>query len=139
MTRTRLTAALTVGLLASSTLVGCSSQTVDEASTAYCEQLDSLRDEVQSLRALVATDATVDDVTEQRDAVADAYQATVDAADDLDATVRDSASSAIDAFEGAVSDIPTDLSLSEAAGQYTAAGDAFTDQLASIAEDAGCS
>jgi phage shock protein A len=133
------TAALAVGLLASSTLVGCSSQSVDEASTAYCEQLDALRTEVDSLRALVATDATVAEVTEQRDAVAEAYQATVDAADDLDTTVRDAASGAFDAFQAAVSDIPTDQALSEAASQYTEAGDAFTDELVSIADDAGCS
>jgi hypothetical protein len=137
--RTRATAALAVGLLASTTILGCSSQTVDEASTAYCDQLDALRAEVESLRALVSSDATVDEVSEQRDAVADAYQATVDAGDDLGATVKDSASSAFDAFQGAVAGISTDQPLSEAATEYTEAGDAFTDALASIAEDAGCS
>ena len=49
------------------------------------------------------------------------------------------ASSAYDSFEGTVGDIPTDVSVSEAAGQYTDASDAFVTELAAIASEAGCS
>lgn len=135
----RLTTAIAAGILATTALAGCSTETVDEASSAYCEQIDNLRSELESLRALVATDATVDEVNEQRDAVRDAYDATVSASENLDEAVSNEASGAQDSFEGAVGDIPTDVPVSEAAGQYTEATDAYVTELASIATQAGCS
>lgn len=138
ITSARLTALTAATVLAATALTGCSTS-VDEASTDYCQNLDTLRGELDSLRALVATDATVEEVADQRDVVRAAYEDTTAAADDLDSAVRDAASGAYSSFEGLVGDISTDLPLSEAAGQYTTASDAFLAELTTIADDAGCS
>jgi hypothetical protein len=138
MNPARLSAVAATALLATATLTGCSTS-VDDASTDYCENLDTLRGELTSLRALVSTDATVEEVADQRSAVLSAYEDTTAAAEDLDAAVRDAASGAYSSFEDSVGGISTDLPLSEAAGEYTGASDAFLAELGSIADEAGCS
>lgn len=126
-------------LLAATTLTACSSETVEDASTAYCDQVDTLTTELESLRTLVATDATVDELADQRSAVQDAFAATQEAADDLDEAVRSAADDANSSFRSSVGDIPTDVALSEAAGKYDQASEAYLSELASIATEAGCS
>jgi hypothetical protein len=122
------------------TLLGCSSTpTVDEASTQYCDAVTTLQDELGQLKTLVASDATVEEVQTQRDAVRQAFEATTAAGTDLDSAVSDAAASAYATFESSVGSIAGDLPISEAAGEYTTASDALLSEIGTIAEDAGCS
>lgn len=112
---------------------GCT-ESVEEASDNYCSSLESLDSAVVDLRALVAGDATVEEVHDQKTAIQDAYQQTVDAASDLDEAVSNESERAYDSFQDAVDAIP----VSEAAAQYTAAAEAYLALLANIAVEAGC-
>lgn len=132
-------AAAGIATLALTGLAGCTSPTVDEASADYCERLETLQDELMTMRDVVTSDGTVDDLAAQRDVVREAYQATQEAADELAGTVASSADEAAATFEDAIDAIPGDASLSEAAGAYSAATEAYIEDLAGIASDADCS
>jgi hypothetical protein len=119
------------------TLIGCA-DSVEETSGDYCSDVDTLQSEVASLESLVASDATLDEIDAQREAVSDAYDATTGSAGDLDEAVTSAAESAYGDFQDAVSAIPGDATLSEAAEQYAAASRAYTSSLETIAADAGC-
>ena len=99
--------------------------------------MDTLQSEVASLESLVASDATLDEIDAQREAVSEAYDATAGSASDLDEAVASAAESAYGDFQDAVSAIPGDATLSEAAEQYAAASRAYTASLATIAADGG--
>lgn len=133
----RLVSLAAVTLAATAALTGCSTS-AEEASEDYCEKVDTLESEVAALLDLVRIDASVDEASEQREKVAEAYDDAVSAAEDLAASIRDSASDAYSSFQDAVGDIPGDLSLSEATDEYTSASQAYLDELRSISDQAGC-
>lgn len=139
--RHRLLATIGAASLALTTLglAACSSPTVDEASTGYCDRLDSLGAELATMRELVASDGSVDDLAAQRDVVREAYLAAQEAGDTLGSAVSDAADTAAATFEDALDAIPGDASLSEAAAAYATAADAYVAELASIGSEAGCS
>ena len=118
-------------------LAGCT-ETVDEASGDFCSNLDTLEAELASLESLVAGDASLDDIDAQREVVRDAWDAAASSAGDLDEAVSAEADSAYDSYQDALSEIPGEATLSEAAPVYAAAAQAYLASLAGIAVDAGC-
>lgn len=129
--------AVVVTLGASVALAGCA-ESVDEASADYCSSIQTLEGELESLGALVGGDATLEEIQAQRDAVSEAFDASSEAAGDLEESVSVAADSANEAFRDAVDAIPDDATLSEAAGQYASAAQQYLASLATIAADAGC-
>ncbi len=137
----RPSATLATALLtaAAAALAGCSSPSTEDAAAAYCASLESVQGELTSLVELVKGDATVSEVQDQRDAVSAAIDAAAEDAAELDDAVRTDAEDASGAFDDAVSAIPGDATVSEAAGAYQTAADGYLTSLSSIAETAGCS
>lgn len=135
--RSRLVLAGAVGVSAALALAGCT-ESVEEASADYCSSIETLESELESLRSLVGGDGTLDDIEAQRDAVGEAFDASAEAAGDLEESVSAAASSANEEFQDAVAAIPGDATLTEAAGQYAAAARQYLASLATVASDAGC-
>lgn len=131
-------ARMAVGLAAGALLLAGCTESVEEASGDFCANLDTLEAELASLESLVAGDATVDDIEAQKEVVRDAYDAAEASAGELDEAVSNDAEAAYDSYEDAVSEIPGDATLSEAAPQYASAVQAYVASLATIAVDAGC-
>ncbi len=133
--------AIGVGALLISTfgLAACSSPTVEDTSTQYCDSLDTISQELGTLADLIAADATLEELAAQRDAVRASVTAAKDAGADLDAAASAAADDAGAAFSDAVDAIPGGASLSDATAGYSAAVDAYEAELAAIVSDAGCS
>lgn len=132
---TRLAVLAAVG--AAVALAGCT-QSVDEASTDYCSSIETLEGELDSLGSLVSGDATPEEIQAQREAVSEAFDASSEAAGDLEESVSGAANAANEAFQDAVDAIPDDASLIDTARQYTSAAQQYLASLATIAADAGC-
>ena len=129
--------AVLLGAAAALVLTGCS-QSVDEASSDYCANLDTLNSELASLDTLVTGDATVEEIEDQVSAVESAADDVESSGGDLDSAVSDAADSAASDFDAAVGEISGDASLSEASADYEAAVASYINSLASIADEAGC-
>lgn len=136
---TKRTVAAFAGVGLALSLSACSSESTEEANAAYCSASAETQSEVAALGALVAGDATVDQVQEQKEAIADAVEKSSEAAQDLGDSVKDDISAADDAFNDAVDAIPGDSTVSEAAGAYQAAVQAWDAAVLSIRTEVGCS
>jgi uncharacterized phage infection (PIP) family protein YhgE len=135
----RITAAL-AGLGLALSLSACSSQDTAEANAEYCSASAAAQSEVLALKTLVTSgDATVDQVQEQRDAIANATQEAQSKASDLSDSVKSEIEAADKAFQDAISAIPGDATIPEAAAQYRAALDAWDTAVLNIRSEVGCS
>lgn len=131
-------ARVVVGAAAGALLLAGCTESVEDASSGFCSNLDTLEAELASLESLVVGDATLDDIDAQREVVRDAYDAAASSAGDLDEAVSGEADSAYDSYQDAVDAVPGDATLSEAAPQYASAAQGYLASLATIAVDAGC-
>ena len=118
-------------------LAGCT-ESVEDASGDYCSNLDSLQAELAALESLLAGDATLDEINEQREVVRDAFDATAASAGDLNEAVSGEADSANDSYPDAYAGVPGHATHSEAGPQYASAVQGYPPSLATIADDAGC-
>lgn len=135
----RVTAAL-AGLGLALSLSACSSQDTAEANAEYCSASAAAQSEVLALKTLVTSgDATLDQVQEQRDAIANATQEAQSKASNLSGAVKSEIEAADKAFQDAIAAIPGDANLLEAAAQYRAALDAWNTAVLSIRSEVGCS
>ena len=138
---TKRTAAAVAGLGLALSLTACSSS-ADTAGTnaAYCQGAATVQTEVASLRALITGgDATVDQVQEQRDAIASAVQDAQKQAESLADSVQADIKAADDTFDAALQAIPGDATLPEAATSYAAAIRAWDASVEAIRTEVGCS
>ena len=118
-------------------VAGCS-QSLDEATAEYCNDLDALRAEAAQFQELVAGNATVAEITAQARAVSDAYQEVRAAGQDVGQAISEQVDDAYSAYQDQVDQIPADTSLSDAVPQYGDAVEGYLDQLAEISNDVGC-
>lgn len=136
---TKRTTAALVGVGLALSLSACSSESTEDTNAAYCSASAEVQSEVAALGALVTGDATVDQVQEQKEAIADAVEKSSDAAQDLGDSVKGDISAADDAYNDALDAIPGDATVSEAAGAYEAAIQAWDVAMLSIRSEVGCS
>jgi hypothetical protein len=121
---------------------GCSSggdEGTAEANEAYCAAVDDVRAEVAELQAMLAGDASRDDLSIQADSVrATAINAVLDA-EDLTEVVSEDLKAAGADFRESLDSIADDAeSLDEAKAQATAAAQEYLDEVNAVAEEAGC-
>lgn len=129
-----------VVLAAASLLIaGCSNQGAAEANAKLCTSLTGLSDELQTLTALVGSNATVQEMRVQLQAVESAAESADSAADDVKDAVADQLSAAEIAFQDAVDAIGPAATLQEAASAYGAAAKDFTSAVETTLGDLGCS
>lgn len=138
MNITRIAAAVACISLAVSLSACSSTEDAADANEAFCTSVATVQTEVATLKALVATDATVEDVQDQRDAVAKAVADAGDEIEGLADSVKAEVETANEAFADAVDAIPTDVPLSEARAQYNAAVLAWDKAILSIRTEVGC-
>jgi hypothetical protein len=127
LSRTRLVMSA-IGIVAAAIVSGCAGtaatpSTQAGAEEAFCADLAALGDAVESFIALDPTIASVEDVQAARDAIGDA-RATVQASG---AGIEGADQAALDAawtgLDQAVTNIPTDIPISEALGTVQVAAD----------------
>lgn len=127
-----------LGLVVS--LASCSSDDTAGANAEYCTASATVQSEVATLKTLVTSgDATVEQVNEQRQAIARANAEAQGKAGDLGAAVRADIQAADKAFEDAIAAIPGDATIPEAADLYRAAVDAWDEAIRGIRSEVGCS
>ncbi len=119
-------------------LTGCSEASSEEASADFCGAAEQWRAELVAFGDAVAGDAPVGDVRERAEAVEDAYEAALDAGEELEAARSEEVEAARAAFEGAVDDIDDDAPLSEAAVELQAAAADYQEQVAAAQGSVGC-
>jgi hypothetical protein len=119
------------------TVTACSGS-VDDASAAYCASLQDLRGEVRELLSLVSSDADVDDVRDQREAVSEVFDELRAESESLQEALRESGEAAHEDFQDAVADIPGDVAVSEAIAAYREAARDYAAALVALRDDAGC-
>jgi hypothetical protein len=121
---------------------GCSSGGDDgtaEANQSYCAAVDDVRAEVAELQAMLAGDASRDDLSLQADSVrASAINALLDA-EDLTEVISEDLKAAGADFRESLDSIADDAqSLDEAKAQATAAAQEYLAEVNAVAESAGC-
>ncbi len=126
-------AALALGLAACS-----STESPTEAAEEYCAAVASLQAEVLNLSDLVSSDATVDELRAQREAVSAAADAVDAQAVDVDDAIDASLDEAQETFEAAIEAIPGDATASEAAQAYNAAATEYNEAVVEVLRDLGC-
>jgi ABC-type transporter Mla subunit MlaD len=138
---TKRTAAAVAGIGLALSLSACSSSgDTAETNAAYCESAANVQTEVAALRTLVTGgDATVDQVQEQRDAIASAVQDAQKQAGSLADSVQADIKAADDTFDAALQAIPGDATLPQAAASYAAAIQAWDASVKAIRTEVGCS
>ncbi len=139
----RTTAALAgIGLVLSLSACSTSSDAAEETAAdnaAYCQASATAQSEAAALKSLVTSDATLDQIQEQKDTLVDAVESAQEAAADLADSVRNQIEIADDEFNDAIEAIPSDATLSEAVQVYQSALAAWDVALLSIRADVGCS
>jgi len=138
---TKRTAAAVAGIGLALSLSACSSSgDTAETNAAYCGSAANVQTEVAALRTLVTGgDATVDQVQEQRDAIASAVQDAQKQAGSLADSVQADIKAADDTFDAALQAIPGDATLVQAAASYAAAIQAWDASVKAIRAEVGCS
>ena len=138
---TKRTAAAVAGIGLALSLSACSSSgDTAETNAAYCGSAANVQTEVAALRNLVTGgDATVDQVQEQRDAIASAVQDAQKQAGSLADSVQADIKAADDTFDAALQAIPGDATLVQAAASYAAAIQAWDASVKAIRTEVGCS
>lgn len=140
MTHARRITVTLAGLGLALSLAGCSSEDAAEANAEYCTASATVQSEVAKLKTLVTSgDATVDQVNEQRQAIAKANEEAQGKAGDLGDAVKKEIQAADKAFDDALAAIPGDATIPEAADQYRAAVDAWDAAILGIRSEVGCS
>jgi uncharacterized protein YdeI (YjbR/CyaY-like superfamily) len=92
----------------------CIPQSAEEAQVDFCQALVAYGDSLQSLTSVSAS-TTVDEIEENREAVAGARQDVQDAAGDLREAKLREAEKAWDDLQDAINDIPGNATMGEAA------------------------
>ena len=140
MRTVRTITATLAGLGLALSLSACSSDDdTAETNAQYCTSSAAAQAEVAELRTLVTGgEATIDDVKAQVESIGTAAATAAEDAADLADAVKADIKAADDAFDEAIAAIPGDATLSEAAGAYQAAMDAWDAAMASIRTEAGC-
>ncbi len=141
---TRSMSAALVGLGLALSLSACSSASDAAEETAqdnavYCQSAAEAQAEIAALESLIASDATLDQVRDQRDKAVAALKTARDDADDLAESVRNQIDIADEAFDDAMATIPGDATVSQAAAAYNEAIKAWNAALLGIRSDVGCS
>lgn len=119
-------------------LAGCSSESATEASADYCAAVTALQTQVQELTRLITSDATLDELRAQAEAVEGAADAVDDQAVDVDDAIDAAMDEAQEAFEDAIEAIPGNATASEAAAAYKEAASTYNDAVADVFRDLGC-
>ena len=134
----RFTAAV-AGLGLALSLSACSSESTEEANAAYCEASAAALVEYAQLKTLITSgDATLDQVNEQREVIAEANEEVQSKAENLADSLQDQIREANEAFDDAIDQIPGDSTIPEAANAYNAAVDAWDLAIAGISSEVGC-
>jgi hypothetical protein len=121
-------------------LTACSTDdSVEDINAEYCAGQAKVQEEVDELQALIATDATTEELKAQRDFVLSAIQANSVPVSQLSQEVRDEVEAADAAFTEAVNAIPDSATPAEAAVSYAAAIDAWETAVGEVASETGCS
>jgi len=132
-------ALMLAGLGLAVSLTACSSNDdTTETNAEYCAASATVQSEVAKLKTLVTSNATIDEINDQKQAVATALAQADDAADGVAESVRTDIIAADKAFDEAIDDIPNDATLAEAKAPYQAAIDAWNASMASIRSELGC-
>jgi hypothetical protein len=118
-------------------VAACSSSTEDTVE-AYCDDLGTLKTSLQDLTAL-STQSTMDDVDSAKQAVSDAYDATVSSADAVDGSVASELEDARNTWQSTVDGIPSDATVDEAMTTVTAADEAFLTSVNATLDKVSCS
>lgn len=127
------------GLGLALSLTACSSNDdTTENNASYCAASATLQTEIAELKTLITSNATVDQINDQRKVVAEALADADEAAEDVADSVRAEIIAADKAFDEALEDIPNDATLAEAKAPYQAAIDAWNASMASIRSELGC-
>jgi ABC-type transporter Mla subunit MlaD len=117
-------------------LLSACSPSVEEATAAYCEDLQTLLD------TLAAPDiqpgSTVDDVEAYVDNVNAAYDDVASSAEDLDQAATNQLEAARGDFDDTVSSISGDATLGEASQQFADAIDAYTAAVRETLDSVNC-
>lgn len=115
-------------------LLSACSLSVEEATAAYCEDLQTLLD------TLIAQDiqpaSTVDDVEAYVDDVKAAYDDVASSAEDLDQAVSDQLEAARNDFDDALSSL--EVTVGEAFQQFADARDAYTAAVGETLDSVNC-
>jgi hypothetical protein len=120
-------------------LAGCSSGgTVQEATQEYCTALSDVSAEVEQMRDLAASDATVAEFDDQRMQLREAQDALQEQRSDVKDALNDRIDDLRGSFEDAVDQIPGDATLSEAAAAYQDAAQEYLEGLQDLFTESGC-
>ncbi len=130
----RLIAFVAVAALA---LAACSSS-VEDATEAYCDDLESLAGAIASVNSLSAT-SSVDDFQDTADDISDAFDDVRSSAADVEDAVTDEIDSARSDFRDAVEDIDSSESLAAGIENVQAAAVAYVDAVNATLAKVDCS
>jgi hypothetical protein len=115
----------------------CSSS-VEDATEAYCDDLEALGTALGEVSSLSAT-SSVDDVQDVADDISDAYDDVVSSAADVDDAVTSEIDSARSDFQSSVSAISSDSSVAEALTDLQTAGQTYAAAVQSTLSKVDCS
>ena len=118
-------------------VAACSSSTEDTVE-AYCDDLGTLKTSLQDLTSLSAQ-STMDDIDSAKEAVSDAYDATVSSAGAVDDAVASELEDARNTWQSTVDGIPSDATVEEAMTTVTTADGAFLTSVNATLEKVSCS
>ena len=118
-------------------VAACSSSTEDTVE-AYCDDLGTLKTSLQDLTSLSAQ-STMDDIDSAKEAVSDAYDATVSSAGAVDDAVASELEDARNTWQSTVDGIPSDATVEEAMTTVTTADEAFLTSVNATLEKVSCS
>jgi ABC-type transporter Mla subunit MlaD len=130
----RLIAFVAVAALA---LAACSSS-VEDATEAYCDDLETLAGAIASVNSLSAT-SSVDDFQDTADDISDAFDDVRSSAADVEGAVTDEIDSARSDFRDAVEDIDSSESLAAGIENVQAAAVAYVDAVNATLAKVDCS
>lgn len=130
----RLIAFVVVATLA---LSACSSS-VEDATEAYCDDLETLAGAIASVNSLSAT-SSIEDFQDTADDISDAFDDVRSSAADVEGAVTDEIDSARSDFRDAVDDIDDSDSLSAGIADVQAAAVAYVDAVNATLAKVDCS
>jgi hypothetical protein len=118
-------------------LAACSTS-VEDATAAYCDDLEALASSLGSVSSLSAS-SSIEDFEDTADAIGDAFDDVKSSAADVDGAVTDEIDSARSDFRDAVGDISDSDSLADGIAGVQAAATAYVDAVASTISKVDCS
>lgn len=114
------------------------SDSVEDATDAYCDDLSTLASALGEVSSLSAT-STVDDVQDIADDISDAYDDVVSSAANVDDAVTSEIDSARSDFQSSVSSISSDSSVADALADLQTAGQTYAAAVQSTLSKVDCS